>query len=209
MTKVKEFAVCDMKEEEGQATVHGVVVDVSPIQTSRKNSDIRYFSGKMSDSRKIVRVICFDPKLGPAMEKSLEEKKPVVLVNCKVKTGKFSFPLEFMTSQAMRSENSPKRFKIEEEPMNACVREALTVEDTTSSTVTQQISVQGKEVKVGEIVNSCSKRREYHLKKQDCIIADSSSHSRIVFWEADVWRLQEGKSYRLERVTCMVNECGC
>ena len=31
MAKVKEFAVCDMEEEEGQATVHGVMVEVTPI----------------------------------------------------------------------------------------------------------------------------------------------------------------------------------
>ena len=128
----------------------------------------------MSNSKKTARVICFDPKLRPPMEKLPEEKKPVALGNCKVKTRKFSPSLEIMTSQATRVENSPKKFKIEEQPMGAAVSEASTVEDIASFTVAQQISVEGKVVKVGEIVDIYSKRRECHLKKQDCIIADSS-----------------------------------
>ena len=81
--------------------------------------------------------------------------------------------------------------------MDAGVSEASTVEDIASFTVAQQNSVQGKVVKVGEIADIYSKRRERHPKEQDCIIADSSSRSRNVLWEADVGRLQEGKSYRI------------
>ena len=89
-----------MEEEEGQTTVHGVMVEETPIRTSRKNPAIKYFSGKKSDGKKSPQVIHFNQKLRPLMEKSLEEKKSVALVNCKVKTGKFTLSLEMMTSQA-------------------------------------------------------------------------------------------------------------
>ena len=40
-----------------------MVVEVSPIKASRKNPDIKYFSGKITDGKKVARVISFDPKL--------------------------------------------------------------------------------------------------------------------------------------------------
>ena len=50
-------------EEHSNATVHGMVVEVSPIKASRKNRDVKYFSGKITDGKKVARVISFDPKL--------------------------------------------------------------------------------------------------------------------------------------------------
>ena len=50
-------------EEHSNATVHGMVVEVSPIKTSRKNPDVKYFSGKSTDGKKAATVISLDPKL--------------------------------------------------------------------------------------------------------------------------------------------------
>ena len=45
-------------------TVHGVLVcEVSPIKTSRKRNDIKYFEGQFSDGKKTVRLVSFEPKL--------------------------------------------------------------------------------------------------------------------------------------------------
>ena len=35
-------------EEHSNATVHGIVMDVSQIKLSRKNTDVKYFSGKLT-----------------------------------------------------------------------------------------------------------------------------------------------------------------
>ena len=50
-------------EEHSNATVHGMVVEVSPIKASRKNPYVKYFSGKITDGKKAARVISLDPKL--------------------------------------------------------------------------------------------------------------------------------------------------
>ena len=53
------------KETDKNATVHGVVVELSPVKTSNKDAKIKYFSGKVSDGNKAGRVICFEPNLRP------------------------------------------------------------------------------------------------------------------------------------------------
>ena len=45
-------------------TVHGVLVgEVSPIKTSRKRNNVKYFEGQCSDRKKTVRLVTFEPKL--------------------------------------------------------------------------------------------------------------------------------------------------
>ena len=46
MAQKREFDVSDM-EEHSNATVHGIVMEVSPIKV-RKNPDVKYFSGKIT-----------------------------------------------------------------------------------------------------------------------------------------------------------------
>ena len=54
----REYDVGDM-ETDTNATVHGVVMDVSPIRISKNNSDVKYFSGRLSNGTKEARMICF------------------------------------------------------------------------------------------------------------------------------------------------------
>ena len=46
--KRKEFVILEMEEEEN-ATVHGMVVALSPVKQSRNNWDLKYFNGKILD----------------------------------------------------------------------------------------------------------------------------------------------------------------
>ena len=72
-------------EEHSNATIHGVVVEISPTNASRKNPDVKYFSEKITDGKKVARVISFDPKLRSILVKSREEKTSLALVNCNVR----------------------------------------------------------------------------------------------------------------------------
>ena len=100
MAEKKDFDVSDLVEV-SNATVHGVAMEVSPVRPSRKNPEVKYFSGKLSDGQKVVRMISFEPKLRPVLDKSREERKPVALVNCKVSESKFESGFEIMTSGRM------------------------------------------------------------------------------------------------------------
>ena len=54
----------DIEPPFSSAVVHGTVVgEVLPIKASRKNCKTMYFEGKLTDGRKIVQVVSFDPKL--------------------------------------------------------------------------------------------------------------------------------------------------
>ncbi len=55
-----EWDVSEIKECPN-ATVHGVVTQLSPVKTSRKNSSVRYLDRRMSNGKKSVRVVCLDP----------------------------------------------------------------------------------------------------------------------------------------------------
>ena len=55
--------------ESGGAAVHGVVMNLSPVKES-KNTSVRYFHGTISDGRKSVRVVSFDPALQLSLQLS-------------------------------------------------------------------------------------------------------------------------------------------
>ena len=56
--------VSDIKPSSSSVAVHGIVVgEVLPIKASRKNCETKYFEGKLTDGRKTVWVLSFDPKL--------------------------------------------------------------------------------------------------------------------------------------------------
>ena len=52
---LREFDVSEL-EDDGNATVHGVVLEVSPLKVSRNNPEVKYFSGKI---KKVARMISF------------------------------------------------------------------------------------------------------------------------------------------------------
>ena len=51
-------------QECSYGTIHGIFVgDVSPIKSSRKCADVKYFDGWISDGEATTRVVSFMPKL--------------------------------------------------------------------------------------------------------------------------------------------------
>lgn len=75
-------------EESKSATVHGVLVGgVSPIKSSRKNADRKYFEMKLSDGDKTVRVVLFEPKLKKEVDEAYKNRLEVSIANCSIKRG--------------------------------------------------------------------------------------------------------------------------
>ena len=64
MTQKREFDVSDM-EEHSNATVRGMVVEVSPIKASRKNRDVKYFSRKITDEDSFHNTCDYYSKMPP------------------------------------------------------------------------------------------------------------------------------------------------
>jgi len=64
----------------GKSTVHGVLVDqVSPLKTSKKRSDVKYFDSAFSDGKKTLRMVSFEPKLHKEFQDAQREQRAVAL----------------------------------------------------------------------------------------------------------------------------------
>lgn len=44
-------------------------------------------------------------------------------------------------------------------------------------------------------------------RKQDCVVGDSSACGRVVLWEQDVGKLNEGESYKLVGASVFFSRC--
>ena len=108
-----DYKVSEMVIEDS-AIVYGVVLDVSPIKSSRNNPSVKYFSARITDGKKCARMISFEPKLRPSLETYQVEGSTVALVNCRIKPGKYDPALEIMASHNTEVTcTSPKKFKLD------------------------------------------------------------------------------------------------
>ena len=72
--------------------------DQSPIKTGKKNSHIKYFTGQLSDGKRCMRLVSFDPKLRPRLNDSFGDSSPVAIKECRVKRASVGDDLEIVGS---------------------------------------------------------------------------------------------------------------
>ena len=80
-----EVELSKISEMQSKATVHGVVIELSPVKDSRTKTR-KWFDGEIADEQSAVHFVSFDPKLWQAMDKSREDKSVVALKNCSTST---------------------------------------------------------------------------------------------------------------------------
>lgn len=195
--KLDEFDVCDIKEG-GSVIVHGVVAELSPIKKSKKDEKVKYFSGQLSDGKKCVHVISFEPSLRQPMNDSLTKKDAISIVDCQVRCGR-SGGSEIVLGKVTKAQPLPKKFDgaelvSEETPV------VVEMNDLCSLTPSQRVTVTVK-VKTVDALEKVKNREGKELEKRDCVVGDSSACGRVVLWERDVGRMVEGRSYRLVGVS--------
>ena len=59
---VEDMDVFDLQPSK-KARIHGVVKSLSPIKVSRKNQSCKYFDLHLSDGKREVRAVAFEPKI--------------------------------------------------------------------------------------------------------------------------------------------------
>ena len=206
MSTTKDVVVSDMGEY-NFATVHGVFVGaVSPVKSSRKKSDIKYFEANLSDGEKTVRVVSFEPRLRAQVEETNKTRRRVAVSNCCVKRSRGD-ALEILANNKSSIVSSPKKFKINYEEIEEKYKgvtsgchELGTIEELKDLQEHQHINVVGKVqsiLPVEEIKGKCSKK----LVKQDFVLADCTGVCRGVTWEQQVNVLKEEESYRFFNAT--------
>ena len=80
-----DFDVSRLSEEVG--AVHGAVLELSPIKTSRKKK--LFFEARMSDGLKVCRMVSFEPKMHKVMKSLKEIGQAMSLANCIIKRSKY------------------------------------------------------------------------------------------------------------------------
>ena len=77
MASDKSYDVSEL--EAGDNTiVHGHILELSPIKTSKNKPDCSYFNGKLSDGVKVARFVSFEPKLCLSLDRLRQEKKQLL-----------------------------------------------------------------------------------------------------------------------------------
>ena len=183
--------VSEVRERE-KAVVHGVVIHVSPVKTSRTNAKCKYFDGRIGDGKKVVRVVGFDPSLRGKLEGLREEGKAVCIANCVVKGEERNN--EILINSKTTVAQSPRKFTV-----IADSDEVTQLTDIGNLSTGQQVTVRVKVVTVGstEAVNAV----KGELQKQECVVGDGSGCCCVVLWNDDIGKLLEEKSYKLSYVS--------
>ena len=198
---IKDQSVSDLLPS-CSTNVEGVFVGtLSPVKTGRKNSNVKYFEGQLSDGSKTVRFVSFEPKLRPQIQEAQGKSAAVLLKNCAVKRNREQ-ALEVQVNSQTVITNSPTKFKIDEKAIKESEsREVTTLEDLNDIAEHQSVSITGKVTSLFPVEKITIKSTGKELKKRDLFLSDHTAVYRCVAWESDIDVLQESNSYKITNAT--------
>ena len=199
-----DFDVADV-EPSSCATVHGMCVSLSPQKIGKR--DCRYFDGKLSDGKKTIRVISFEPKLHSKMMQLKEDKCPMAISKCSIQESNASTHVNRQYKVKISSRSgvnvSPKKNEVSASEEDTSTSVLSSLNDLCGMDLYQKVSVIGKVISVEQEGTVISKDNK-ELRKQDCFIADSETKCRVVLWEHSVDALKLDKTYKLSGVTLRI-----
>ena len=192
--KITDMDVSEIKI--GKAvTVHGAVVGcISPVRVSKKKEDVKYFDSVLTDGKKAVRFISFEPRLRETLMKAKEVGDGVVVANCIVQKRKgyaCEDDLEIVAGAKTTVVNSPKKFRIDDNlvlPAGATPDTVTTVsslEQIATIAINQHLTIKAK-VKSVQPIEKIMTRAGNLIDKQEVILADLDAACRCVLWDKHV-----------------------
>lgn len=188
--------MCPKHMESTSATVHGVMTELSPVKVSRKNASVRYCDCRMTDGKSSVRMVCFEPSLRNALESARKKKEAVSVVGCSVKQARNKEErVEIIASKRSTIVPSPRKYAIPEAAMICNGSVQLSQVEDLSVGHKVSVSVKVNSMSDGETVTT---RDGVKIRKQDCIVGDSSASLKLVLWEEDVGCMDKGMSYKVD-----------
>ena len=122
------------------ASVHGVVSHLTPVKDST-NKKTKWFDGRLTDGKKSVRPVSFDPSLRATFDASKHEKKPININNCIVKHGRDAGQLEILATSKSTIQMSPRKFLLTEEDFKYEMSKQVTITDINDLAANQRVSV--------------------------------------------------------------------
>ena len=194
-----EIELSKISEVQPKATIHGVVVGLSPLKDNRA-ATLKWFDGEIADSESVVHFVSFDSRLWQAMDKSREEKSAIALRNCSIQRSRRTLDFEIVANDRTKVVSSPRKFQLDGTVDRHASIKVLSISEacklSPGSLVSMMVKIQSVDAPV-EILRS---DKQTHVTKQDCNIADATGSCRLVLWADRVGTLKEGRSYHLKSV---------
>lgn len=175
----------------------------SPVKSGKKAPYSKYYTGKLTDGKNTMRLVSFDCKSRPEMERCCREKVPVAIANCALKPSPYDGKYELLASPRKTSlERSERVFNLpaDLDAIDPDYAKTISLDEISVLVPNQQVNVCVKVLEVYGITEVTKKGTWKSLEKQEVLVADHSDTIRLVLWEKDVCRLEKGKSYKLSSV---------
>ena len=163
----------------GTDTIHGIIVgQVSPVKSSKKQPDVKYFEGhvQISDGVKTMWLVLFEPTLHCKVEEVQKAKHGVALQNCSFKRSRNNDEFEVHVIKKTSILPSPKKFRIDEKliPMEVTRSAAAlgTIEELKDAVEHQRVRVSGKVQSISAVEQMLYSKGYRKAAKQEVVLAD-------------------------------------
>ena len=195
----------DITGPQSNVTIRGVVTDISPIKESKRDSRLKYFTGKITDGKKTLRMVSFRPKFRDELQNIAGAGQSVAISECEVKASASS-ALEVISSRASGVKKCEKKFDLPDDLSKIDPETAVSVklEELQGLCVNQVVNVKVKVCTVNDAEDVSHKGSWRQLTKQDCMVVDHSNAVRAVLWTTKVGCFEEGRSYEVKNATVRV-----
>lgn len=176
-----------------ESTLTGYVHLICPVQTSHKNTGIKYFDMALQTSQnESVRLVCYSPEKRTMLQQSQEKQLPVKITSARMSPNKrFSATDEYTISKKAKIMQTSLEFSNNNDLSNRYV----SVEDALKADLYQTIDVEVKVLHKSPLKETlfqghCTKC------KTDVIVADHTNSAKLVLWADIIDKVDFGKSYR-------------
>ena len=108
------------EESINSVAVHGRIVDISPVKTSKKDTRVKYIEGRLTDGKEVCRFVSFSPsKIKSEIDGALQlnSDESLKFENCSVKKSKIGTGYEIVMTQRSTVACSPKKFHVDDDFM--------------------------------------------------------------------------------------------
>ena len=155
----------------GTGTVHGIIIgQVTPVKSRKKQTDVKYFEGQISDGVKTMRLVSFEPTLSCKVEEAQKAKCNVALQNYSFKRSRNNDEFEVHVIKKTSILSSPTKFRIDEKliPMEVTRSAAAlgTKEELKDAVEHQCVCVSGKMQSISAVEQMLVKATGKQLSKR-------------------------------------------
>ena len=144
-----------------------------------------------------MHFVSFDSRLWHVMDKSHEERSPVVLKNCSIQKSRHTLDLEIVANDKTKVDSSPRKFQLDDNVYRHASIKVLAISEACKLSLGSLVLIM---MKIQSVKPPEELLRKSRHQTEHCMIADSTGSCRQVLWADCVGILIEGQSYHLKSV---------